>query len=159
MSKRDHHMPGWVSRGNVHVNVGRDLHIHGGRGSVVEPSCVCEPSRDYVSGLAFGTSRACAVLWTLVCVAARLLGALLVLAAWLTFTTLSAGFWVLCRAVDVLHRTVRRVESAAGGAPTQLVYVPSILQPRDHSAPMLGPGARVNELADNATETEYVDSN
>jgi hypothetical protein len=76
--------------------------------------------------------------------------------AWLTFTALSVGFWALCRTVDVLHFALRRAESVAGGAPTQLVYVPSFMpQPTTHQLTAGNP----RELADlNTRRTEYVES-
>jgi hypothetical protein len=81
---------------------------------------------------------------------------LLAVAAWVTFTLLAIGVWLLGRVGDLL----RGAEAVCGGAPTKLVYVPSFM-PRAAEEPMhlLGPGAHVNELADNTRESHYVDSN
>lgn len=152
--KGDRHMPGWVSNGPVQINVGRDLHIHGGGcGPAFEPDAM--PRRELAPSLVFNVSRVFWVLWTLAEVVVRLVGGLLALAAWITFTLLAIGVWLLGRIGDLL----RGAEHVCGGAPTKLVYVPSFMPRAEAPMHQLGPGAHVNELADNTRESHYVDSN
>jgi hypothetical protein len=146
-------MPGWVSNGPVQINVGRDLHKHGGgRGYVEMPDDCVAPRASVGPGLGFALMRVLTVVWTLATVLARLAAVLLAVVAWVTFTALALSVWLLGRIGDLL----RGAEAVCGGAPTQLVYVPSFMS-RDNALPMLGPGARVNELADNTRESHYVE--
>lgn len=153
-------MPGWVSNGPVQINVGRDLHIHGGGRGYAELADDCAPRerRSLVPGLAITLFRVSMRLFKAAKALVMLVLGLVLVCAWVVFGALALGLWALGRAADLVHF----VERTFGGAPTQLVYVPSILQPREPSEPvrMLGPGARVNELADiNETESHYDDSN
>jgi hypothetical protein len=153
VSKLDKHMPGWVSHGPVQINVGRDLHIHGGCGPAFEPDAM--PRRELAPSLAFNISRVFWVVWSLVEVGVRLVGALLQLAAWVTFTLLALGVWSLGRVGDLL----RAAEHVCGGAPTKLVYVPSFMPRAEAPMHMLGAGDNVRELEALARENDYDLSN
>lgn len=151
-------MPGWVSHGPVQINVGRDLHIHGGGRGYVEMPDDCAPPRErrsLVPGLVITLFRLGMRIARAIKALAMLVLGLVLVCAWVVFGALALGLWALGRAADLVHF----VERTFGGAPTQLVYVPSILQPREPTEPvrMLGPGARVHELADNTRENHYVD--
>lgn len=153
------HMPGWVSNGNVQINVGRDLHIHGGgRGYVDMPDdCAPRERSSLVPGLAITLFRVSMRLFKAAKALVMLALGLVLVCAWVVFGTGALALWALGRIADIVHF----VERTFGGAPTQLVYVPSILQPREPSEPvrMLGPGARVHELADiNERDSHYVDN-
>lgn len=156
-------MPGWVSHGNVQINVGRDLHIHGGGRGYVEMPADCAPRErgSLVPGLVITLFRVAVRIARAIKALVMLVLGLVLLCAWLVFGTASVCFWALNRVIDLLKWTLGGLERRLGGAPTQLVYVPSILQPREPTeAPrMLGPGARVHELADLNTRSDYVDSN
>lgn len=154
LTKHDHSMPGWVSHAPVQINVGRDLHIHGGGcGPEFEPDAM--PRREFTPSLAFNVSRVFHITWTLVGVVARLVGALLAVCAWVTFTLLAIGVWLLGRVGDLL----RGAEHVCGGAPSRLVYVPSFMPRAEAPMHMLGPGNDVRELEALARENDYVDSN
>jgi hypothetical protein len=149
-----HIVPGWVSNGPVQINVGRDLHIHGGCGGhAALPDDIAPPHHDYAPGIVYAIGRVCAALWTVATAFAVIVKWAMLASAWVTFTVLAGAFWLVCRTFDVLHWALRRTESIAGGGPTQLVYVPSFMpQPTMHQ---LGPGNPA-ELADlKQLETEY----
>jgi len=125
LSKRgDHAMPGWVSHGPVQINVGRDLHIHHGGGAQHFDAPELGERSSAGPGFVFALGRVWAIAWTLIKAAAWLVVALLSLAAWLVFGAIALAVWLLGRVANV----VLFVERKLGGAPTQFVYVPSILQ-------------------------------
>lgn len=136
-------MPGWVSHGPVQINVGRDLHIHGGA-SFEQP----EVSHDVGTRVVGAAARVGTALWWTLKATYYLAYGLLSLAAWLTFSALAIALWVIGRIGDLL----RGAESLAGGAPGRLIYVPSVMQ-RNEVLPALTAGDRVNELQ--ARNTTY----
>lgn len=131
------HMPGWVSHGNVQINVGRDLHIHGG--ASFEPDYA--PQHDVGTRVVGAFARVGTALWWTLKATYYLAYGLLSLAAWLTFSALAIALWVVGRIGDLL----RGAESLAGGAPGHLIYVPSVLQ-RNEVLPALTAGDRINEV-------------
>lgn len=153
-------MPGWVSHGNVLINVGRDLHIHGGGRGYVEMPDDCAPleRRSLVPGLVITLFRLGMRLFRAAKALVMLALGLVLVCAWVVFGALALALWALGRAADLVHF----VERTFGGAPTQLVYVPSILQPREphqvtRDPHQLGPG-NPHQLAELNTRSDYVDA-
>lgn len=153
-------------KNNVQINgpVYGGVHFHG---RAAKPAPVCDvvdeplPRASYAPGLAITFGRMVIRLFH-ACVALVKLAAILGwLAGWLMYGAFAVSLWVVNRAVDVLKWVLGGIERSMGGAPTHLIHVPNLMQPREPAeAPrMLGPGARVHELADNTMETDYVDSN
>jgi hypothetical protein len=148
-------VPGWVSNAPVQINVGRDLHIHGCGGRAELPDDVALPRASVGPGLGFSIIRVGVALWSIVEVLCRVAATLLMLAAWVTFSALAFALWSLGRVADI----VLYVEHSLGGAPRQLVYVPSFMPRAEAPMHMLGPGDNVRELEALARENDCVDSN
>lgn len=137
VSKLDKHMPGWVSRGPVQINVARDLHIHGGAADVYDAP------RVHGAGPQWG-----ALLGTLAYNGWRLVIALVLLAVLVGVTAVALGVWILGRFAN----GVLIVENALGGAPTRIIAAPARM------LPMLGVGDHIDELDGlNQLERDYVD--
>jgi len=165
VSKRDTHMPGWVSHGNVQINVARDLHIHGGcAGHAALPDDVAPPRTSVGPGLGFALMRLVIALWSLVTALYRFVCRTLLVIAWLTFGSLSVSFWALNRTAEILRAVLSllpHLERDLGGGRAQLVYVPSFLaRPRvTPTTHQLTAGSRTELAQLNTRETQYVDSN
>ena len=150
----------WVSKGPVQINVGRDLHIHGGGCGSAAPSCNA-PQSSGSSGNGEGLWFAAKVLAVAVAIVVGvpivLAGGLLLLCFALGFLlaglALDIGIWTLCRGTTGLAIVLLRVEEAIGGGPKRLVFTPSIWG----AARSLGPGYNDRELTALAKRDDYVD--
>jgi hypothetical protein len=157
LSKRDHAMPGWVSNGNVQINVARDLHIHGGARSIVDMPCDVAPSRGdsdssgwWTAAKIIGILLAAAIAIPILLSGAVLAGVLFAGVCLLGFCGV-VGIWLVCR----LFEGCLWAEKMAGGGRTRLVYAPSFMRP--DNMPRLGSG-KLNELEGlNQLESDYVD--
>jgi hypothetical protein len=142
MSK--HTVPGWVSNAPVQINVGRDLHIHGG-GSAL-PCDVSPPRVGHGDTLMRGLGVLLYNAW-------RAAVAILSLCLLLADYALALALWATTRFVDGAQIVLRATERARGGAPNRLGLSSIPLR-------MLGAGSEVNELEGlNQLESDYEHSN
>jgi hypothetical protein len=121
----------------VQINVGRDLHIHGGCSGHVDNPCV------HGAGPQWG-----ALLGTLAYNGWRLVLGLALLCILLVVTVGAIGFYLLARVANA----VLFVEQALGGAPTRIIAAPARM------LPMLGVGGHIDELEGlNQLESDYAE--
>jgi hypothetical protein len=104
----------WTSHGPVQINVGRDLHIHGGH---VQQDDV---PRVHGAGPQWG-----ALLGMLAYNGMRLAVGVLLLGVLLVVTVGAIGFYLLARVAN----GVLFVEQALGGAPTRIIAAPARMLP------------------------------
>ena len=142
------HMPGWVSNAPVQINVGRDLHIHGGFGEAQSTATDC-PSHDVGTRVVGAFARVATALWWTAKAVFWLGYGLLSLCAWTTFGAYAIAVWFVGRLGDLL----RGVERLHGAGPTHLLYVPSVMRRDD--MPVLTAGDRVNELQPRNTTYDH----
>lgn len=137
---------------NIQVNgdVYGGIHVNGGAALSTKHAL---PAGAPVRSSGWGVAWWCVKALVLVAAAAlALCGALLALGVALTIVLVIVGvvlgFYLLCRVGQFLLI----VESELGGSLTRPVGVSTVMR-------ALGPGARVNELAELKRESHYVDSN
>jgi hypothetical protein len=131
LSKRDHSMPGWVSHGNVQINVGRDLNIH-----APAQDCDCSYERAQLS------SQWASGLGVVLYNGWQLGRGIVLMTLLLATSAFSLALWAAARASKGVNATLEGIERGLGGAPNRLISAPAKL------LPLLGVGHELAELDD-----------